>query len=81
MTLRDKENESHEHPDVPEHTPLVNQTHDGAHSKLLIPNTLFFSTTPKLQVILLVSGERMIFLTWFWRNKYSEAADLPGVLC
>ena len=82
MTLRDKKNESHEHPNLPEYTELVNKTMMVQNQiQLLIPNPMFFPAIPKLQVMLFAGVERMTFLLWLWRNKLSEALALSGILC
>ena len=81
MTLRDKKNESHEHPNLPEYTELVNKTMMVQNQiQLLISNPIFFPAIPKLQVILFSGVERMTFLLWLWRNTLSEAPALSGVL-
>lgn len=80
MTLRDKKNESHEHPNLPEYIELVNKTMMVQNQmQLLISNPIFFPAIPKLQVILFAGIERMTFLLWLWRNKLS--GDRPTLRC
>ena len=82
MTLRDKKNESREHPDLSEYTELVNKTMMVQNQiQLLIPNPIFSPRIPKLQVMWFAGVEKMAFLPWLWRNTLSEAPALSGVLC
>lgn len=81
MTLREKENESHDHPDLPEYTWLVKETAMVQIQNFQFQAQYFSCHTPAASLLVRSWVADDMFLVWFWRNKDSEVTAHSGVLC